>query len=362
MSIYYCKMAKYGNGLCNQLFSLVTGIIIAIKSNKKIIIVDNFLNDYTKLNYSNISEILNIDKINDFLHRKYGIYICDKKKVNLTIRKIKYGTNESQIDITDTILEKYYNSNILHIPADINLNILAQEDPCPNYKKFMFVSYSINNHEIEETFDEEYCFLKSPIYIDVVNQEYIHTFRWVDAIDKTMFDDILGNLTFVDLFSALSNIFIQNKQINSDKTNVLHLRLEDDSVDHWGKMNSMESSIFKHIIEQKYIELIKKYVSKDEMNVILSYSTQNAVIDFLEKNNYLYCFTDKLDIGREINAAIDLNIGCNLCNNLFIGNFNLFHLNGSSLSYYLVNKYKNNADIKMVLIDLDHILDVEHSV
>lgn len=359
--IYYCKISRNGDGLCNQLFSLVTGIIVAIKMHKKIIIVDKFLNDYTKQNYSYISEILNIDKMNDFLYNKYGIYICDRRKSNITIHKITYGTHDTEVDITDSILDTYYSENRLYVPIDLNLNILAKEDPCPFHKKYVFVKYSIHNHEINDTFEEEYCFLKTPIYIDMSpTLEYIHTFGWIDAIDKTMFDDVLRNIVFVDLFSTLSDIFMQNKEINPDnKINVLHLRLEQDAIDHWSKMNSMDPIIFKHIIEQTYIKLIKRYVNKDEMNVILSYSTQNSVIDFLKDNQYLYCFTDKLDIGREVNAAIDLNIGCNLCNNLFIGNFNLFHLNGSSLSYYLINKYREKSNVKMALIDLDHILNVE---
>ena len=362
-NIYYCKITKNGDGLCNQLFSLVTGIILAIKSHKKIIVVDKFLNDYKSNSYSYISEILNVDKLNEFLHSKYNIYICDRKKANLTIHQINYGTHETKLDITNIILEKYYKTNLLHVPAGINLNTLAQEDPFPFHKKYVFVSYSIGDHALEETFDEEYNFLKQPIHINLFNPEYIRIFGWINAIDKNLFDDILGNLTFVDLFSTLTDIFMNNKQINTaNKINVLHLRLEQDAIDHWSKMNSMEPNIFKYIIEQTYIKLIKRYVGKDEMNVILSYSTQNSVIDFLKANQYLYCFTDKLTIGREINAAIDLNIGCHLCNNLFIGNFDMFHLNGSSLSYYLINKYKSNPSIKMSLINLDHILNVEQKI
>jgi len=358
-SIYYCKISRNGDGLCNQLFSLVTGIIIAIKTNKKVIVVDKFLNDYSKLNYSYISEILNIEKLNDFL-QKYNVSICDRKKAEVRIQEIKYGTEEKQLDITQNILDAYYKQNKLYVPTDVNLNIVAQEDPCPFQKKYIFIRYSVGNIVIEDTFEEEYCFLKKPIYMDFANPEYVHTFGWIDAIDRAIFDDILRNITFVDLFSTLSDIFTQNKQINPEnKINVLHLRLENDAIEHWSKMNYMEPNIFKYIIEQTYIKLIKRYVSKDEMNIILSYSTQNSVIDFLKQNNYLYCFTDKLDIGREVNAAIDLNIGCNLCNHLFIGNFNVFHLNGSSLSYYLINKYKANPGIKMALIDLDNILNVE---
>ena len=84
----------------------------------------------------------------------------------------------------------------------------------------------------------------------------------------------------------------------------------------------------------------------------MSYSTDNPVITFLKNHGYTCYFTDKLNIGREINALIDLNIG-KLCNNIFIGNFNLETLNGSTLSYYLINYF--NKKVKLALVDLDNI-------
>ena len=96
-------------------------------------------------------------------------------------------------------------------------------------------------------------------------------------------------------------------------------------------------------------------MDKNDLNIILSYSNNNKVINYLSINNYKYTFIPKkLYLGREMNALIDLLISKN-CNNLFIGNFNMNGLNGSSFSYLIAKKL--NGNIKCIFIDIDHIKD-----
>ena len=64
----YCKIGNDGAGLTNQIFALITSIIIAFYEKQKVIIVDNFLNDNNTKTYSPITDILNVDDINLFLH------------------------------------------------------------------------------------------------------------------------------------------------------------------------------------------------------------------------------------------------------------------------------------------------------
>jgi hypothetical protein len=287
-SIYYCSIVpkdKNNNarGLCNQLFALTTGIIMAIKTQKKMIIVDNFLVDYQKDIYTNISQVIDMNRLNNYLKNNYNISIYDK-----------------------------------------------------NFFKF-----------------------------NLQKENFIHTFKWINEINKELFDVIMSNFVFTPFYHNFSFNFFKKHDIDlnaNTKINVLHLRLEDDAIIHWSKMNNKTLDLFKNILTQKYIEVIKTYINKDEMNIILSYSTNNEVIAFLKANQYPFCFTDKIHDAREMNAVADLTIG-SYCNNLFIGNFNLTHLNGSSFSYFLLNKYdkyKKNMNIKTVLIDLDRIDNIEY--
>ena len=277
-SIYYCKlfdMTEPSKGLCNQLFSLISAIIIAIKNNKKMVIVDYFLVDFSKKETSPISYIIDIPEFNIFLQNKYNISIRDR--------------------------------------------------------------IGIPKHE------------------SIKQNLFVWTFHWINMLDRTMFDDIIQNIPFVPYLNTLAKDFIQPKLEDSNKINVLHLRLEEDGIQHWSKENFMDKKRFQEVICAKYIELIDKYVNKDDINIILSYSTENKVIEYMRNQGYKCFFSEKQFPGREVNAALDLIIGTH-CNNVFIGNFNLENLNGSSLSYVLINRLQEKHVTK-VLVDLDHILD-----
>ena len=357
--LYFCKInGRDKGGLCNQLYALINGIIIAIKLNKEIIIVDNFKNDYNKEIYTPISKIIHIDEFNKFLQKMFNIQIVDKNNMEFKLNTIYYGSDECKINITQNIMEQFYSNNILSLSKDINLIIVAGEDPIPFVRKSLFICYSINNIILEEIFEEVNCYLINDIMFNFNIETIIfkHTFLSIDVIDKNMFDKLIKNIIFNDKFyNLVDNFLIANMIDTNNKINVLHLRLEQDGLEYWGKSNNLQPSIFKTNLEQKYIEYIKTNISKDEINIILSYSTQNKVINFLRDQGYKFHLTNKtLDEGREINALIDLIVG-NVCNNVFIGNFNLDVLTGSGFSYCLIQAL-SQREIKMALIDLEKIL------
>lgn len=359
-NFYFCKInGRDRGGLCNQLYALINGIILAIKLNKEIIFVDNFQNDYNKEIYTPISKIIDVDGFNEFLEKTFNIRIVDKNNAELKLNSIYYGSNNYKMNITKNIMDQFYSNKILSLSKDVNLNIVAGEDPIPFVKKMLFINYSVNNYILEETFEEVNCYLLKDIILNlnIDSEIYKHTFLSIDVIDKNMFDTLMKNLIFNDTFYNLAdNFLIANKVDTNNKINILHLRLEQDGLDYWGKSNNLQTIIFKTNLEQKYIECIKTNINKDEINIILSYSTQNKVINFLRDEGYKFYLTNKsLDQGREINALIDLIVG-NVCNNVFIGNFNLDVLRGSSFSYYLIQKL-SERNVKMALIDLEKIFD-----
>ena len=353
--IYYCKIGKEGTGLCNQLFSLVTCILTAINNNQNIIIIDNIRNEYTSnSSNTNISDIFNIPKFNDYLKNNFNIQIFDKNNLTFKIKSIKYGIKESKINITNNILNDFLQNDIFHITKNINLNLI-NGDPAPNTQKYLFIKYKINDSYFKETFNEKYSFLEEDIIFNLNNTNYNYIFEWINFISRDIFDEILKNIAFNDKFNILVQNFLHKNKINeNDKINIFHLRLEDDAMNHWGSINHMHVTDFKKTIENKYIDIIKNFIDKNDKNIILSYSLDNNVIDFLKQNNYKYYFIEKdFNIGREINAIFDLVVG-KYCNNIFIGNFNLDNLNGSSFSYCLIKRFKSN--VKKILIDLDRII------
>jgi len=199
------------------------------------------------------------------------------------------------------------------------------------------------------------------LIVDIENSEYVNTFAWINTYNKEMFEDILTHIIFNDTLVIQSESQIQDifkiKNTSSNKINIIHLRVEDDAIAHWSKMNNMTELGFKSVIETKYIELFKKYIDKTDFTVILTNSKKNGVFDFLEIEEYSYVTLNKLYEDRELNAIIEL-LTSKICNNKFIGNFNFTNLMGSTFSYFIC-KILNSKSIEKIMIDLDNIVNTE---
>lgn len=355
--MYYSKINSNVHGNCtgftNQIFYLITSIIIACKNKDKVVIVDDFLNDISNPSYTPISQIINITKMNTFLKTTYDIIIIDRHNISFELINVKYGTQTNNFDLTSSVFEKFYKNNILRINKNTIFNEI-QGDPCFGVLKKLFLTYKINEYVIEEIYQEH---LIEDIYIDFVNASYTFTPHWIDSHDINMFENILPNICYTDDFTDKASLILKTININN-KVNVLHLRLEDDAIKHWSKMNQLPENTFKEYIENKYIRLIQEYISPTDENIILSHSLSNRVIDFLTKNNYNFKFSCKFFKDREKNAIVDLLVS-KYCNNIFIGNFNIVNLSGSTFSYYVGKCLTNKLNI---YIDLDCIYTDEYII
>jgi hypothetical protein len=172
-----------------------------------------------------------------------------------------------------------------------------------------------------------------------------------------MFDDIISNIAFHETYVKIASDFIQTHVSHNIPINIIHLRLEDDAINHWCVMNSLPKVYYKIFIENKYIELIKTHLNKSDNNIIVTYDNDNAVINYMKEHHYNPIFIDKSFEGRERNAIVDFLISKH-CNNIFIGNFHFDNLNGSSFSYLIMKNISEN--VKKICIDLDNIMDTEH--
>jgi len=357
-NILYLNITRRGFGLTNQIFTLVNGIINAYKNDKNIIIVGEFSVDYSTESLVPISTIFNINKINAFLKEKYGILIFDKTNIEFNVLSVKYGkSKEDALDITEYVSENLSGDNVLLFSKSININTVICEDPCEGERKSVFLDYSINNIEFQYVQPECYDYLTDDITFHLSDAKFIDIYNiWIDALDRTMFDDILQNIHYHSDLLDIANDFIKTINLNNH-INVIHLRLEPDAIAHWSQINKIDKPTYKYKIENKYVSIIDRYINKNDCTIVLSYSKSNRVLDFMNQNGYNYFIPERqYGIGREKNAIIDLLIS-NLCNNILLGNFNLENLNGSSFSYYLLQV---NPDVKKILIDLDNINTKEY--
>jgi len=357
------KMARLEAGFTNQIISLISGIIITCKQNKKILIANDFRINFNKDDVIALSKVVDLQKLNIFL-KKYDVLVIDKRNITFNVISIYYGSSEkNKVDITNDISRS---SNKLVIKTDLNLNLLKGDPHFGKFKK-IYVKFSINSIIFEESFEEHDNYLKKEINYDFDNLvANINNWYWITEFDHKMFDDILVNICYNNCYHDIANKFIKNinnkinvllnNKINvllNNKINVLHLRLEDDAIIHWSKKNHLTINDFRLVLENKYINIVSKYIDKNNLNIILSYSKNNKVIDFLKDNNYNYCFIPKDEsLGRELNALNDLLVSGS-CNNIFVGNFNMIKYSGSTFSYYIIKRL--SKAVQKILIDLDKI-------
>lgn len=359
-SIYFSRLIykDNGSGLTNQIFSLVSSIMHAISLNKRAIAIDSFGLSYNSNERINISNIIDLKKTSAYLNDKYNIVLLDKNTMKFQLHKACYGIIGSMIDVTNEISHFISKEdNTLCIPQNTELNSL-KGDPFPGKIKDFYIYYSLDNYNFFEKFAEKIKDgLLSNVSSNMCNYDLYISMGFIRSFSH-IFNDILKNIVFIEnnipLLSIDTNIF--NK---FNKVNVIHLRLEDDALVHWSKQNMMTFQEFKVMLETKYIELIKKYIQKDELNIILSYSSQNSVFDFLQTNDYpfLCAKKDTTKCQRELDALGDLFLSTK-CNNIFIGNFYMKIMTGSTFSYYILQKLEH-PNIKKISICLDNIKEPE---
>ena len=333
--IFFATITGINSGLTNQIFSLVIAIITAILRKNHTVVIGQFQPDIfdTSIKLRDCDEIFNLEETNKNLkENNIPVNLMCKSKLNYKLKSILYGSGDNIIDITEqspsVILTGSYNS--------------IKGDPSPGVVKQLCVNYLMNNKEFIDLYDETYNF---NIHVKNVNNESSRGF--VNKETKHLFDLILNCLQYKTCIDSVSFLPLLN---SDEKNNVIHLRLEDDSIQHWSRQNNLNPSIFKTQLEEKYIHMILHHSDKNIKTIIVG-SKQNKVIDFLQENNYNYIFYNLNLNGREINAIYDL-IQASQCNETFISNFNYKEFNGSSFSYYISAISKSK---KIVAIDIDRI-------
>lgn len=348
MNIYYLNLALPHTGLCNQLYSLCSTIIHCIKNKIKYILVDKFLREIHTSNYIHITAIFNLEKLNNLL-KPYNVIVIDSLLQNFKIKKVIYGTVDSNIEVTDKFNSLFFRDSNIKISKKYNLNESFNCDPSPFNRKQLVVYLEPDYNII---LSENNGYFSQDININLNNLiKYNNFYRLPDwnllEQNEELTEFLFKNICFADSFINIKNNFF-SKLISYNKINVIHLRLEND-IEFWSKINNMRFDYFFNKLSNTYIDLIKTYiVDKNDLTIILGYNTNNKVTKYLQENNYNYTFIEKnKSNNREENAIIDLLIGSE-CNNTFIG------VGGSTFSSIISRTIQNK---KSVLININNILE-----
>lgn len=385
-NILFCKVGFPRTGLCNQLYNIVnTMVIAAAQKGNKIIILDDFIKDINTLETVTINNVLDLPTMNVNLQNSHNIHLIYKDDIKMSLDKVEYGLkNVHVLDITDKIKSLYYRDNHLHIPQWTCMNDVIGMDPCPQMRKQIYIYYSLNGISFMKTFHERRLIFTESLDINYANfnNKSCHyvldkSSPWLTRINRNdskqmvkLFDHFLNEIKFQRSFYEEANHFIDSirtNHTNKEKINILHIRNEEDALKHWSSLNSMSVEEYRHSYNSKYLDVVKKTISKNDMNIALtSFTEGNEIVEDLVKDGFhIHMHQKNKHNGREINAIIDLLIG-EKCNSVFLGNINPHSNQGSTFSYVLYNKLAFlNDNVKCLTINVDNINEdvcVFHSV
>ena len=324
---------------------------VEIIERKYIVIANHFLTEINTNKFCPISQVIDIIRLNDFL-KKYKVKLIDQYYLNFEVTEVLFGLNENTVDLTYEIKRQCISNSVLFIPSSFNL-LNIKGDPLPMGKKKIYIRYKLSNYNFQTIFNENAGFPEKNIELNFKDRVFVNSANWRKFEHTIIFNDIISNIQFNPTLCNISKEFIG--KYKGSNINVIHIKNENDCISHYANnIYRCPRNLFQVKLDVKYIHLINKYIHKDDTNIILTYDTNidNKVIKYLKDNKYNITFiTKQTDIGRELNAAIDMMIG-ESCNNIFIG-----PCYGSTFSELLEMRMKHNK--MTVKFDLDHINEDE---
>jgi hypothetical protein len=304
-------------GLCNQLQTIVKGLLLSIKYNRNIYIhkfqIDLYSNRLTDINH-----ILNINKINYFLKNviKTSIQIVD----NLDIK------------ITDNFVN-YYLPNI-------------------DYTKIPTSSYI--NDDIELNKHMEIIYLGNIVSLDIYKS---FNYMWDEYTPNNLYYYIMNNIVFHDTFYELKNYIKQELKLN--KFSCIHLRIEDDAIQHFSSCYNLSINKYNENLIKCYDDNIKN-ISQYQNPIYISSGILkfNNTINLeyykkLKNNNTLICDKQNINIpdyylnNRELIAIIDLLIAID--SEVFVG----FGISSFSVAVNTYHKYSQKPSTLLYITALN---------
>jgi hypothetical protein len=272
-------------GLCNQLQTIVKGILLAIKYNRNIYI-DKFQIDLTNKKLCNINCILDIEKINIFLQNTIKTHIKILNVIDYNIINNLYNYCLPNINYTEIPTMFYLNDNI-----ELNKNM-------------------------------EIIYLGNIVSLNITDS---FNYNYDDYSDNNLYYLIMVNIHFNETFYKIKNHIKQ--ELNLSKFNCIHLRIEDDALKHFSMCYELSIEEYNDKLLNFYDNNIKTLV-KNKIYICSGMLKFNNTINLkyynnIMKNNNLLCDKKNINIdeyylnNRELIAIIDLLIAYD--SDIFVG-------------------------------------------
>lgn len=340
--VYAHTFGRICRGLTNQLIYLFNHLILAhdyfrTKRCRGVVFIDKFyLHHQDDRLTSSFSNIINITELccNHFPN----LFVYDIHEMPNGMRVMMQSPNGNNIQLP-------IHSFVSLIAENSNIFKLGVPDIEPGKpKKFILISTNDSEPSTPSTIElneRNGC-------VEFMPWTAIKNYNRMNRND--MNSDIIRKILSEMQFHRLS-IPRTICSIKSGKCSVVHLRNEKDAIDWWSKENKMTPVVFERILNQKYIQLTRENIAKDETIILLTSRTVgNPVGLMLQSLGYtIYIHDKKHRDKRELNAIHDLMVAETFCNSVLIcpaGGSTFGHL----LTIRLGHKYE-----KLVSFDILNI-------
>jgi len=150
--ILFCKMDFFDKYPFHSLIQAIS--MASVFPGHTIIVVDDIITDSNSNKLYNTKDKLNLAKMNQRIYM-YNIEIILKSDIQMSVTKFMFGLKPyKEVDITEKVTSKFYRPNYFTIPIGFNLNSICEEDPMPNKRKHVYITYTINNRVFDRCYDE----------------------------------------------------------------------------------------------------------------------------------------------------------------------------------------------------------------
>jgi hypothetical protein len=230
-----------------------------------------------------------------FFKENYNIHIFEKRGLTFEIKVLS-----GALDVTS----QYYSDKLV-IPKDSeNLSVLYSLNG-------VYFQQMLGKLDTEYVYEEEcatVCFHLDPAQL---NQTVMG--KRVEDIQKYIYQHIKYAVKAPSV------------KYNTTVINCLHIGLDDEMLNNIVTTNHIPLEQVKQILEQRYIAAIRENFEKYDNIIVIQYN--KTIVDFLERENYVYELSDS-------NTILDI-VRSTFCNHIFIGKEN------STLTYYIGLNIKN---------------------
>lgn len=340
MRVRGIHISDHYTGMCNQMIQFLHGVIQCVCDGIDVIVVNEFKTDLEGDKYCPFGEVIDLEHFSSYLFEQYGVIVIDKIRLKIRVKNVMYGTMTSFVNATDAFHEKHVFRDRVVVDRDACLNLLAG-DPAQNAHKSLRITYLIDDRiELLKTYCEE----SKEIHLSL-NETVFHRYEdWPKQ--REWMNTLLRVLRFHRSYSPPALI------LPAEPVHVVHVRLEYDAIKHWASENDMTPVAFYDQLAMKYISALSRHASTGRI-LVLSHNSDNRVVEWLKetKRPFLFVEKDKTN-GRERNAVSDMVLALAYGNGVFIGNFDIYRMQGSTFSYFLMKKGRFK---KHVLIDIERI-------